>query len=107
MDFKRYKIVFSPTSKRKIKNIYEYIAEELHEKEIAKKIMKKILEKINELDFMPNIHPIINPKYKNEKKYRKLIVENYIIIYSVRNRKVYIDNIFHQKNNYLNPRNYY
>lgn len=29
MGFKKYKIVFSPTSKRKIKNIYEYIAEEL------------------------------------------------------------------------------
>lgn len=29
MGFKKYKIVFSTTSKRKIKNIYEYIAEEL------------------------------------------------------------------------------
>ena len=107
MDFRRYKIVFSPTSKRKIKCIYEYIAEELLEKRIATKIMKKILQKINELEFMPNINQVINPKDKNTRKYRKLIVENYVIIYSVKKKKVYIDNIFHERNDYLNQKNYF
>lgn len=54
---------------------------------------------------MPNIHQIINPK--NTKKYRKLIVENYVIIYSVKKKKVYIDNIFHERNDYLNQKNYF
>lgn len=100
MDFKKYKIIFSPIIIKKYKKIYEYISEELQEEKIALKLMKKIMAKINGLEYMPNIYPKTKISKYDSIEYRKMIIKPFIIIYTIEEQNVYIHNIFHEKNNY-------
>ena len=64
--------------------------------------MRKIIAKIYSLEYMPKMYPKIKLNKFDKKEYRKIVVESFIIIYTVEAQNVYIHNIFHEKNNYFN-----
>ncbi len=79
----KYKIILSPEAYSDLKELNDYILYELQEPEIAHKKFKLIVDELFLLDFMPNRNTQVNTtKYKN-KNMRKMIVENYVIIYEV------------------------
>ena len=60
-----YEIVFTEDSKNEIKEIYDYISNNLVNEEAAKRLMRKIKEKVLNLSKTPKL-------YKKSKKQRKL-----------------------------------
>jgi len=83
-----------------MRNIYEYIYENLKETKIANKFLKTIDNKIKILEMFPFAYKL----YKKEEnfEYRKFIVKNYIIIYKInlKEKEIFISHIYNQKLNY-------
>lgn len=100
----QYKIVFTNDSIIEMDNIYNYISKNLKSFNSAKKLMKKIDNAIEHLKYMPKIHRIIKRSLNPKFEYRKIVINNYIIIYLVseNEKKVYIMHIYYCRSNYLN-----
>lgn len=65
--------------------------------------MRKIEKRINILSIYPNIYCIIK-KYKElELEYRRITIDNYVILYTISepNKTIYISHMFFSKSNYL------
>ncbi len=73
----------------------------LYQKETSKKLMLRIEDVVQNLKFNPKIYPIIR-NYSNL-TYRKIAVENYIILYSIYEEIniIYIVHIYNSKMNYI------
>ena len=98
-----YKIKITNDCKSDLKDIFRYICINLKAKEAAKRLMKKIKERIMELSTYPKIHMEIEKFDRNKRKYRRIIVDNYIILYIIDDNKkiVYVTSIFYSRKNYL------
>ena len=92
-----YNIVYTPYAER---DIWE-IADNLSDYSIiaARRFLQKTKTQIESLADMPNRYPILLPK----RAYRKLVVDNYIVVYSVREdiQQVTIVRVIHGMRNYL------
>ena len=95
-----YVIKQEKSFKKELRNIYEYIDDELKQKKSAIKLINLISDKIRILEVFPFAFEL----YKKEEKfeYRKFIVKDYIIIYKInlKERKIKILHIYNQKFNY-------
>ena len=102
MDTNSYEIVVTDIAKKELEEIYKYISEELIEINIANKLMDKIEKTILRLEKNPYSCPEIHIKPHNE-IYRKLVVENYIVLYEVddKQKKVIIYRVVYGKTDYL------
>lgn len=96
-----YKVVFTKDAKQELNNIFYYISNNLYQKETSKKLMLRIEDVVQNLKFNPKIYPIIR-NYSNL-TYRKIAVENYIILYSIYEERnmIYIVHIYNSKMNYI------
>ena len=84
MGSNRYEKVILPEAESDIIEILDYIHDELKNPTAAKKLYQNILEAIDRA----SLFPYAMPKLKNEvitagKEYRRLDVENYVLIYKV------------------------
>lgn len=102
MDIKNYKAVFNEIAKEELENIYKYVSQNLVSKISADRLMERIEECLLRLEQFPYSCPEVKIKPKNL-LYRKLIIDNYIAIYSVNERKkqVNIVHIFYSRKDYL------
>ncbi len=104
MDIK-YEVILTTQAKMELNNIYKYISNFFC---LLRKQLKKFIDKfktsILRLEHLPKSCSIISEDINSKYEYRKLIINNYIVIYSIdeENRKVYIHRIIYQKKvNYL------
>lgn len=98
----KYSIIFTKRSQKEIFKIYKYSFKKAYSEQYARKLMKEIESKIKILETFPKAYSeLIIEERKN--KYRKIVIKNYIIIYTIKEEKkeIYILHIFHQKSNYL------
>lgn len=79
-----YKIEFSKNAQNDLKDIIHYIKYKLQEPNIAKKISLKIKEKIMTLSHSPYLYAIVHDNHLEKLELRKLIVDNYIIFYRIK-----------------------
>ncbi len=98
----KYLINTTDIFEEELENIFYYIAFVLNEPNIAKKLYKKIKMKILSLEYLPQRYTNINSY--NNKSIRKMIIDNFIIIYKIEQnlKQVYILHIFHCTQNYFN-----
>ena len=91
---KMYIIKTTGTFEKEFNNIIYYISKVLKEKEIAKKFYIRVKESIQSLDYNPEKFQKID---KNS-EIRRMIIKNFIILYSVDNisREVSILHIFNR-----------
>lgn len=82
---KKYKVFLTSTFKEEFKEIIYYIKHRLKEPIIAKKFYKKIIYEIKSLEFMPERSNIIKETYHETIALRKIFIDNYVIIYEVKN----------------------
>ena len=61
----------------------------------ARRLFDRLLEKISSLNFMPNRGQVIKSFNKNRKKL--VINKKFIILYSIFENKIYIENIINTK----------
>lgn len=103
MDTNRYNIIIVPTAIKEINKIYEYIADDLYAEKATTILMNKIEKAINELTYAPKIHMEIEKINELRKKYRRIVIQNYMILYTIDDysRTVYVSHVYYKRRNYL------
>lgn len=106
MDSKKkiYEIEFTEDAKEEIIDIYEYISKNLVAEEAAKRLMMKIKKSIMDLAEFPEIYEKLEKKDKLKREFRKMVIRNYNILYTIDNNKkiIYISHMYYEKRDYLN-----
>lgn len=104
MDFKKYNVIITPKAYKELIGIYDYIVEEFYAEKTAKDIIRKIIQETQKLQYLPYRHTEIGKKDEQIRRYRKVIVKNYVIIYIIdeKNKTVVILHIYYAKRDYLN-----
>ena len=87
---KKYNIEYSKESKQDLIGIKQYIKYNLQEPEIAKKLISKIRKEINSLKDNPEVYAIIDDDIIKKLEIRKLIVDNYIVFYRIKDNNIQI-----------------
>ena len=98
-----YKIEFTEDAREEIREIYEYISKNLVNEDAAKRLMRKMRENVMNLAEAPEIYKKIGKKDRIKREFRRMVVDNYIILYTIDESKkiVYISHMYYQKRNYL------
>jgi len=81
----KYSINITPTFQKELDEIYNYMVFNLKALNIANKFNKKVKKSIFSLKYFPERFSKILISNKNN--LRKLIVDNYIIIYEINSKK--------------------
>jgi len=100
----KYKVELTDECKKDIRNIYYYIRYNLEAKDAAKRLIDKFELIFNNLEYFPRIYSKINKYVNTRRMYRRIIVNNYIILFSVdeKVKKVFVTHIYYKGRNYLN-----
>lgn len=97
----KYKIKINPKAIRELDGIYEYIAKEKLAPEYAKGQVDRIKKAVLSLDIFPQSHQERNEGKYAGKKYRQLVIDNYITIFRIDelHKTVYVVTIQYQGRN--------
>lgn len=98
----KYNVEYSKESKQDLTGIKQYIKYNLQELETAQKLISKIRKEINKLKDNPEIYAIIDDDLIKKLSIRKLIVDNYIVFYRIKNDIIEIVRIMYGKRNWIN-----
>jgi len=103
MDIK-YDIIVTEKAKNEIDDIYNYISKSLMAEKAAENLVKKIENSILQLEDMPKLGSIIEIYKLRKYTYRKLIINNYVVLYRIDEERniVYIARVVYGGRNYLN-----
>lgn len=98
-----YNIKFTAHARKDLDRVFSYIASELYAPQAATRIMKMIDQSISNLSTQPFIAPLINDEFLSKKGLRKLVAEDYIILYKVQTtvNNVLIYRIVNGRTNYI------
>ena len=99
---KKYNIEYSKESKQDLIGIKQYIKYNLQEPEITKKLISKIRKEINSLKDNPEVYAIIDDDIIKKLEIRKLIVDNYIVFYRVKDNNIQIVRVMYGRRNWIN-----
>lgn len=98
----KYNIEYSKESKQDLIEIKKYIKDNLQEPETAQKLINKIRNEINSLKNNPEIYAIIDEDIIRKLEIRKLIIDNYIVFYRIKNNNIQIVRIMYGRRNWIN-----
>ncbi|MBE6881921.1 MAG: type II toxin-antitoxin system RelE/ParE family toxin [Ruminococcaceae bacterium] len=96
-----YKISFSPKAVDDLKEIKQYIKDELCNEQAAKNTVDKILKKIKLLSDFPESGSSLSAIIGFDTDYRYLVCDNYIAFYRIENKNVLMVRILYGKRNYM------
>lgn len=99
---KKYNIEYSLDAKQDLIEIKQYIKYNLQEPEIAQKLILKIRKEISALKNNPEIYTIIDDDIIKKLEIRKLIIDNYIVFYRIKNNNIQIVRIMYGRRNWIN-----
>ena len=99
---KKYSIEYSKEAKQDLIGIKRYIKYNLQEPNTAQKLISKIKMEIDQLKNNPTIYAIIEDELIRKLEIRKLIVNNYIVFYRIKNENVQIVRIMYGRRNWIN-----
>lgn len=97
----KYKIEYSGDSKHDLIGIKQYIKYNLQEPKIAENLINKIRDGIEKLRDDPEIYPIIDEDIIKRLEIRKILIENYIVFYRIKNQTIEIVRIMYGKRNWV------
>ena len=85
-------------------NIYNYIIDDLVNKDAAVKLLNKFSDKFETISMFPDSSPLLDNEYISNKSIRKILVDKYIAFYEVdhANKEVKIIRILYGMMNYIN-----
>lgn len=98
----KYNIEYSEESKEDLVGIKKYIKYNLQEPETAKKLISKIRNEINNLKDNPRVYSIIDDDLIRKLEIRKLIIDNYIVFYRIKNNNIEIVRVMYGRRNWIN-----
>ena len=82
---KKYTVLPTYTFKEELKNITSYFKYKIKESLLTKRFYKNVSNKIKSLEFMPERYTRISDLKNKNRNIRKLLIDNYTIIYEVIN----------------------
>lgn len=99
----KYSIIIEKYAKKDLESIYNYISNNLANKDAAIKLLNKIIDKFDTVALFPKSAPLINNEYVKNKNIRKLLVDNYIAFYEVDDiyKEIRIIRIMYGMQNYI------
>lgn len=97
-------VKFTEECIEEITEIYEYISNNLKVNNAAKRLMTEVTNKVLELANRPEIYMKIGKTDRLKKEYHRMVVKNYVILYTIdfEKRKIYISHMIYGRKNYLN-----
>lgn len=98
----QYNIEYSKEAREDLIEIKQYNKYNLQESETAQKLILKIRSEIDKLKDNPQIYAIIDDDFIKRFEVRKLIVENYIVFYRIKNIDIQIIRIMYGRRNWIN-----
>ncbi len=92
---KSYKVRVTDQAFADLNAIYEYIDQELLNPDAAVRIYNALIDGMRTLENMPERIKLMNSELEQKNGLRLMPVENYAIIFTIREDNVYITNIFY------------
>lgn len=98
-----YQIKFSPNCLIEIENICNYINVVLRAEKASNKLRSRIIDKVIQLKYSPKIYTEIGKTDKLKRVYRRIVIGNYIILYTIieEDKVVLISHMYYSGKNYL------
>ncbi len=103
MNTNKYKVIITPTAFKEISRIYDYISEDLYAEKAAKSLMEQVEIEVQKLKYAPKIHTEIEKFDELQRRYRRIVIKNYIILYTIddNNEVIYISHMYYGKRDYI------
>ena len=79
----QFYVEFTEQCIREMEDIYSYITYALKENKAAKRLMKEVNKRILRLSSSPELYMKIGKIDKLKREYHRMIVKNYIVIYTI------------------------
>ncbi|CUP33930.1 Plasmid stabilisation system protein [[Eubacterium] contortum] len=101
-----YKLKISEEARLQLKEIIEYMTLKLRNSKAATDFLNTLEKKYDQLCLNPEMYEYTNDMRLRSLGYRRMPVDNYIVLYLVDKDKteIQIDGIFYSKYNYRNDR---
>ena len=98
-----FKIKFTEQCLEDIENVCEYIATKLKEINASKNLRIKIMKATENLIKNPKMYVQIDKSDRLKRRYRKIVIDNYILLYTIDNEEkvIYISHLYYTRKNYL------
>ncbi|WP_040979501.1 type II toxin-antitoxin system mRNA interferase toxin, RelE/StbE family [Oceanobacillus jeddahense] len=100
MENNQYVVKVSPKAAEDLDEIYEYISENLYNQDAANKLLNKIELGIKRLNRFPFSCELVTDEILRDRGYRRLIIENYIVFYLIKNKDVLIMRVLYGAQKY-------
>ncbi|MBE5749656.1 MAG: type II toxin-antitoxin system RelE/ParE family toxin [Clostridiales bacterium] len=100
MENKKYKLKIFPLARQDMEQIFEYIAVDLCNITAAIGQINDFEKAFENICNFPESCPYINNEYVKDKTLRKLIVNNYIAFYRVREEEIQLIRVLYGMSNY-------
>lgn len=99
----KFHIKFTPQAAEHLKNIINYIMNDLKSPGAARNTLRKLKEGIEKLDIFPERYPLINEQNYADEGIRKILVNNFYVYYWIdtKNLSVNIIAIIYAKRDQL------
>lgn len=95
------KIHYTAESRRDLDEIWNYIVSELQNPSAAERVVNGIMDDVDRLEDFAELGPPLSAITDVESDYRFLVSGNYLAIYRVSDRDVYVDRVFYGRRDYL------
>ncbi len=95
------KIRLSPIAVRDLKEIKNYIEQDLSNPTAAQNVVKKIIKDYTRLEAMPNIGISLSNKVSFETDFRFVVSGNYLVFYKIDNEFISVYRILYSRRDYL------
>ena len=98
-----YKVRISETCLEEFEVIFEYIEKKLKATEASNKLRQKIRNAIRSLRTYPHIYAKIKKKDRTKREYRRIVIDNYVILYTIieEDKLILISHLYYGRRNYL------
>lgn len=98
-----FKVLISNRTASQLESAISYISLQLKNKKAAKRITHDFEEAFNTLERNADSFALCRDYYLSSRGYRKYVLQksNYVIIYKIENKEVFIAGIFHVKEDYI------
>ena len=97
----RNKIHYTVESRRDLDEIWDYIVSELQNPSAAERVVSGIMDDVDRLEDFAELGPPLSSITDVESDYRFLVTGNYLTIYRVSGRDVYVDRVLYGRRDYL------
>ena len=99
----KYRVDISEPAERDLTDIVRYIVAQLSAPVSAFHMMELLEEAMGTLSLMPHRHPFLADERLSQMGYRKLVIKNYVIFFSIdeKNQVVDVERILYKRRDWL------